>query len=84
MWITLLLCFVLAFPTETHELNPFGNPNSFAQNNGSMDDYGGMTTTQFTGNEYDGGYQQSGGGAFPPKRYVWTMIIEKQIQLSWN
>lgn len=55
---------------ETHELNPFGNPNSFAQNNGSMDDYGGTATTQFTGNEYDGGYQQSGGGAFPSKRYI--------------
>lgn len=51
----------IGFPTETHELNPFGNPNDYVQN-GSQ---GGMATTQFTG-DYDAGYQQ-GGGNFPQR-----------------
>lgn len=51
----------LGFPTETHELNPFGNPNDFAQNGSNA----GMATTQFTG-DYDAGYQQ-GGGNFPQR-----------------
>lgn len=46
---------------ETHELNPFGNPNDFVQN-GSHGGY--VANTSFV--EYDQGYQQ--GGNFP-KRY---------------
>lgn len=42
-------------PTETHELNPFGNPNAYNTNG----EYGGMATTQFnsSGEGGDGGYQ---------------------------
>lgn len=44
---------------ETHELNPFGNPNDFVQN-GSHGGY--VANTSFV--EYDQGYQGSGGN-FP-------------------
>lgn len=45
----------LAAPREHHELNPFGNPNSFVQNGSEA--YG-QESTSFTG-DYDQGYQQS-------------------------
>lgn len=58
------------YRNETHELNPFGNPNAYSADG----EYGGMATTQFTGGEYDGsggegnGYQQQGGGGVPGQR----------------
>ena len=58
---------LVGYPTETHELNPFGNPNDFVQNGSQHHGgYGGQATTQFTG-DYgnNGGYQQ--GGAFPQR-----------------
>lgn len=42
-------------PREHHELNPFGNPDSFNQ---SGDGYG-QECTSFIG-DHDQGYQQSG------------------------
>lgn len=44
---------MITAPLEHHELNPFGNPNSFAQN--GSDGYG-QESTSFMG-DYDHGYQ---------------------------
>lgn len=54
------------FPTETHELNPFGNPNAYNANG----EYGGMATTQFNGSEGGGGEGEGGGyqSQYPNRR----------------
>lgn len=47
---------------ETHELNPFHNPsNPFTQDLQESNENGEMANTSFIGQDYDQGYQQSGG-----------------------
>lgn len=67
--------FNFAAPREHHELNPFGNPNSFAQNGSEA--YG-QESTSFTG-DYDHGYQQS---ANYMNRYVCEEVARNRHTLN--